>query len=114
MICQPPDFKFISQAGERKPDNLWPVIIGCREHYLKEKILANAHRLRTNPEMREVRIVPDLTKRQREEDAKVGREVDKHNKEAEVVLMMAIISSFARAVNHSIKEPCRYALKAGG
>ena len=33
--------------------------------------------------MRDVFIVPDLTKCQREEDTKVGREVDKRNEELE-------------------------------
>ena len=57
------------------------VIIGFREYYVKERILANAYKLKNNADMRDVRIVPDLTKRQREEDTKVGREVDRRNEE---------------------------------
>ena len=81
--CQPTDFKFISRAGEKKPDKMRPVIIGFREYYLKERIMANAYRLKYNADMRDVRIVPDLTKRQRDDDTKVGREVDKRNEELE-------------------------------
>ena len=41
--CQPTDFKFISRAGERNPDKMRLVIIGFREYYVKERILAKAY-----------------------------------------------------------------------
>ena len=79
--CQPSEFKFVTRAGERNTDKIRPVIVGLRDSNKRECLLNNAHKIRFNNDMKGVRIIPDLTKRQREEDSKVGREVDKRNEE---------------------------------
>ena len=84
LKCDPKaDFKFVTRAGAKTADKIRPVIVGMREVSKRDKILANSYRLRNNREMANVRILPDLTKKQREEDDRVGKEVEKRNSDLE-------------------------------
>ena len=82
--CQPSnDFKFVTRAGAKTADNIRPIIVGFHESQKRDRLLANAHKLRNNRDMKSVRILPDLTRKQRESDEKVNKEAERLNAELE-------------------------------
>lgn len=75
------DVKFCIRVGERLESHdkrQRPVIIGFREPKIREKILNSARKLSTT-KFKDIGIVPDLTARQRREDAAVIRECEEKN-----------------------------------
>ena len=81
------DPKFMYRAGEPSKtgnsDNPRPVIVGFHSKEKPETILRNSRKLREdrNKDFKDVTIIPDLTTRQRKEEAEMREEADKRNAE---------------------------------
>ena len=71
--------KFVRRVGEKKESNR-PLVVGLTTDEGRRKILDNARELK-NTFFKEISIVPDLTKRQREEDDNIRRLASDKNKE---------------------------------
>ena len=75
------DIKFTNRLGPRKQNGEpRPMIVGLRDTWFKDLFLKNAHRLKDSV-FEHVRIVPDLTKLQREQDQNKYREAERLNEE---------------------------------
>ena len=84
--CDPDrDFKFINRVGAKNNDKLHPIIVGFRVSQTRDSVLNSAYKLRKahDKDLQEVRIIPDLTKKQRELDERVSKDIDKRNAELE-------------------------------
>ena len=75
------DIKFITRVGDSKKRNLSsirPMLIGFKNRAKRDEILDNARTL-AETDHNDIRIVPDLTKKQRQDDANIRAECDKLN-----------------------------------
>ena len=77
------DIKFMRRAGKYKSTATRPrpLIMGLKNSTLKDRILNNSSKLADHDSYSSVSIVPDLTKRQRDEEQQLREEADKLNKE---------------------------------
>ncbi len=71
------DIKFVRRIGE-KSNTVRPLVVGLFTEQSKRKILAGARTLK-DTFFKDVQIVPDLTKRQREEEETLRRKADELN-----------------------------------
>ena len=77
------DIKFITRTGEVKDDiheRPRPLLIGLKDNNKKQIILNSARKL-ANSKYKHISIVPDLTKKQRENDNKLRKEAEDKNNE---------------------------------
>jgi hypothetical protein len=72
------DLRFCRRIGERG-ENPRPIVVGLENEEEKRHILGRARELR-NTQFQDVSIVPDLTRKQRNREAKMKDEVDEKNK----------------------------------
>ena len=73
------DVKFIYRAGERQQNGRSrPLVVGMRDNALKEYILRVSYRLK-NTRFPEVRIIPDITKMQRDRESDLYHECEARN-----------------------------------
>ena len=74
------DVRFTARLGEPKKnsDTTRPLLIGFKDNITRNKVLSNARKL-AESEYDNVQIVPDLTKKQRLDDANVRKECEKMN-----------------------------------
>ena len=75
------DIKFINRLGERKDNNIRPIVMGFRVQSIRDLLLNRAYRLKNSPNFSEVRVLPDLTPQQRKEEADLRVEADNRNAE---------------------------------
>ena len=72
------DVKFITRAGERQNGRPRPTIVGFRSSRFRDELLESAYKLK-NTRLHEVRIVPDLTKCQRDKEQALLDECERKN-----------------------------------
>ena len=73
------DVKFCSRIGKNK-DEPRPLLVGLKKPEARKTILENAYKL-AKSDKRYISIAPDLTARQRKEEANLKKEADQRNKE---------------------------------
>lgn len=71
---------FSRRLGARREDRPRPLLVGLKREADKDMILANAKHLNAT-HFRNISVVPDLTRKQREADDNTRREADRKNKE---------------------------------
>ena len=72
------DITFARRLGARAPNRARPLLLGLKSETIRAEILSNAKKLAQTPHSL-VSIVPDLTRRQREEDERVRKEAERKN-----------------------------------
>ena len=72
------DVKFIRRIGEGNDTSTRPLLVGFYSQNLQTDVLYNARKLK-DTEYSEVNIIPDLTKRQRQEDEEVRKFCNQKN-----------------------------------
>ena len=70
------DIKFKARLGAKEPGKKRPFLLKFHDSRLRDKVLRNTAKIKSPG----VRIKPDLTKKQREEDDLLKKEVDDENK----------------------------------
>ena len=73
------DIKFLRRVGDGK-NSTRPLIVGLENPVLRTKILKSSRKL-ADTRFKDVNIIPDLTKQQRQEDEEVRKHCDKKNEE---------------------------------
>lgn len=79
-VCKD-DIKFVRRLGEKNTQKARPLLIGLKENGKKTLFLENARNLNKFTEYESVRIVPDLTLKQRKEEDAMRMEAEKLNRE---------------------------------
>ena len=69
------NIKFKTRLGAKQPNKQRPFLVKFRDQRTRDDVLRNARRITTSG----IRIKPDLTKLQREEDEKFKKKVDEDN-----------------------------------
>jgi hypothetical protein len=72
--------KFCRRVGE-KQEGARPLVVGFFTEMERSKLLRNAKGLMDSNKFYDVTIGPDLTKKQRDEEAELRSEADRRNKE---------------------------------
>ena len=74
------DIKFVTRVGKFQEERTRPLLVGIVEQRVRDAILCNAPKLnRLQEPMRQISIVKDLTKKQREEEANLAKEAEDRN-----------------------------------